>query len=701
MSHEAPFLNRELGWLQFNQRVFFQAKDPRVPLLDRLRFLNIFHSNLDEFFMKRVGGLQRQFYANLASLSPDGLTPEEQLKLIREQVLTYSHEVRVVLTASLLPELAKHQVQLLTWGDLTETEKTWARQFFRDKVFSVLTPMAVDPGHPFPLISNLSTSLAISLKSPNEEESLFARIKIPEVFPTWIRIPNTPSGTERFISIVEIIKQHLDALFPRMTIQNVMPFRVTRNIDIETDLEEVEDLLELIEEEVKQRKFAEIVRLEHGPQPEPWLLEFLIDELDLTAEDVYEYPLPLEYKNLAEIANLPLPQHKSKQHTPVTSPQLSDESANIFHVIKGNDVLVHLPFESFATSIERFIVAASNDPSVIAIKMTLYRTNEDSPIVNALIRAAELGKQVVCLVELKARLDEERNIYWAQAMEKAGVHVVYGIVGLKTHCKLALIVRRERDEFRSYVYAGTGNFNSQTAKHYTDIGLLTARPDITSEVVEIFHYLTGRSLKTDYKSLLVAPINMKARFFEMIQTEIDNVKAGNPAGIVAKFNNLEDKGMIEALYDASKAGVPIELIVRGFCCLRPGVPGLSENIRVISIIGPFLEHSRIFYFRNGQAKAVDGRFFIGSADWMSRNLLARVEVIAPIEDKIGREKLWEILTVLRADQKLAWDMDGTGQYTLREPKSPEQEIGSHELLAEKTAHKAQQRKVEEAKSSPV
>lgn len=698
---DAPFLNRELGWLQFNQRVLFQAKDERNPLLERIRFLNIFNSNLDEFFMKRVGGLQRQYYVNLASLSSDGLTPEEQLKLIRKRVLEFNSEILDLLENSLLQELEKNQIHLLHWKDLTSSEKLWASQFFRDKIFSVLTPMAVDPGHPFPLISNLSMSLAISLKSPSDEESLFARIKIPEVFPTWIRIPNTPIGTERFVSLVEIIIQHLDLLFPRMTIQNVMLFRVTRNIDIETDKEEVEDLLDLIEEEVKQRKFAEVVRLEHGPKPDPWLREFLMDELDLSDDEVYEFPMHLELKTLTEIVNLPLPQHKFRQHNPVTPTQFADESANIFHVIKGNDVLVHYPYESFATSVERFIISASNDPSVIAIKMTLYRTNEESPIVNALIRAAELGKQVVCLIELKARLDEERNIYWAQAMERAGVHVVYGIVGLKTHAKVALVVRRERDEFRSYVYIGTGNFNSQTAKLYTDVGLFTARPELTGEIVEVFHYLTGRSLKTDYQNLLVAPINMKARFLEMIQKEIDNANEGLPSGIIAKFNNLEDRTLIEALYEASKAGVPVDLIVRGFCCLRPGVAGLSETIRVISVIGPFLEHSRIFYFRSGAVDMLDGRFFIGSADWMSRNLLARVEVITPIEDRPSREKLWETLNLMLSDQRLAWEMDGLGDYSLRRPSSPEQEVGSQDALAERADRRLQNKKLEEARTSAV
>jgi polyphosphate kinase len=695
---ESLFLNREIGALKFNERVLFQAKDERNPVLERIRFLNIFHSNLDEFFMKRVGGLQRQFFANLASLSPDGLTPEEQLKSIREKVLTFNTGIKPLLEDSLLPELKKQQIHLLTYNELTDDEKTWAKQFFRDRIFPILTPMAVDPGHPFPLISNLSTSLAVSLKVPNEDEALFARIKIPEVFPFWLRIPNTPIGTERFISVVEIIKQNLETLFPKMAIQNVMPFRVTRNIDIDTDLEEVEDLLELIEEEVKQRKFAEVVRLEHGPDPDPWLLEFLMDELDLSKEETFEFPVPLEYKNLTEVANLPLPQHKFKQINPVTPAPLADESGNIFSIIKSSDILVHQPYESFSSSVERFIVTASTDPSVMALKMTLYRTNEESSIVNALIRAAELGKQVVCLVELKARLDEERNIYWAQALEKAGVHVVYGIVGLKTHAKLALVVRRERDEFRSYVHIGTGNYNSQTAKAYTDLGLFTARPEITGEVVEVFHYLTGRSLKTDYKSLLIAPINMKTKFLEMIALETENAKKGLPTGIVAKFNNLEDKNIIEALYDASRAGVHVQLIVRGFCCLRPQVPQMSENISVTSLIGPFLEHSRIFYFRNGAPDPVDGRFFMGSADWMGRNLLGRVEVITPIDDKLAREKVWEALTVILQDHRLVWDMDALGDYKLRYPQTPEQEVGAHDLLTEKMRVRAAVRKLEDAKA---
>lgn len=692
------FLNRELGWLKFNKRVLFQAKDERNPLLERLRFLNIFHSNLDEFFMKRVGGLQRQHYSSIDTLSPDGLTPEEQLKLIRPKVIEFNENINQLLNNELLPQLQNSGIWLLSWDQLTDPEKDWAKTFFRDRIFSVLTPMAVDPGHPFPLISNLSTSLAVSLQVPGEEDLLFARIKVPDVFPAWIRIPNTPQGVERFIPVLDIIRQHLDQLFPRMQIQNVMAFRVTRNADIETDNEGIEDLLESIEEEVKQRRFAEIVRLEHGPQPDPWLLEFLLTELDLTPEDVYENPGPLEYKNLGAIVNLNFPQLKFKPWTPVTLPQLADEGANIFGIIRASDVLVHLPYESFSTSVERFIVTAADDPAVIAIKMTLYRTNENSPIVNALIRAAEKGKQVVCLVELKARFDEERNILWAQAMEKAGVHVVYGIVGLKTHAKLALVVRRERDEFRSYVHVGTGNYHSNTAKLYTDMGLFTAKPEVTSEAVEVFHYLTGRSLKTDYNHLLVAPINMKSRFIELIKQEAENARNGKPCGIIAKCNSLEEKSIIEALYEASQAGVPIQLIVRGFCCLRPQVPGLSENIRVISIVGPFLEHSRLFYFRGGKDQEIDGRFMIGSADWMSRNLLGRMEVVAPVEDKQSRERIWEALQIMLNCRRYAWDMNSEGSYTLRRPSQPSEEIGSQDLLSEKARLKSIALKLDELKN---
>ncbi len=683
------FFNRELGWLKFNRRVLRLAQDERTPLLDRVRFFNIYLSNLDEFFMKRVGGLQRQYLAKVTAVSADGLTAEDQLSLIRTKVLKHSAKIRELLDKDLLPQLHKEGIELLKWDNLTPEEAQWARDFFMQKVFPVLTPMAVDPGHPFPLISNLSVSLAVSLKLPHEEDLLFARIKIPQVFPSWVEIPSVDNKSSRFVSLIEVVKQHIHLLFPKMDVKNVMSFRVTRNIDVRmAAAEEVEDLLELIEEEVKQRKFAEIVRLEHGPDPDPWLLQFLMVELDLSPTDIYEFAKPLEYHDLQPLISLPKPHLKYPHWAGITTHPLSDESLNIFTLLKTQDLLVHHPYESFATSVERFVLTAADDPDVIAIKMTLYRTGDNSPIVHALIRAAENGKQVVCLIELKARFDEERNIFWAQTMEDAGVHVVYGIVGLKTHSKLTLVVRRERDEFRSYCHIGTGNYHPTTAKQYTDLGYFTSRPEIVSEVVEVFHYLTGRSLKSNYEKLLVAPVNLKRAFLDLIEKEIEFGRAKKPARIVGKFNNLEDKDIIEALYRASQAGVKIELIIRGFSCLKPQIKGLSENIRVISILGQFLEHSRIFYFQHGATDPLNGKFYIGSADWMSRNLLGRVEVATPIEERSLCEKLFEILTIMLNDHRLAWEMDHDGSYELRQPRTPDEARGCQEILMERAKLRA-------------
>jgi polyphosphate kinase len=683
------YFNREIGWLKFNRRVLHLAEDSRTPLLERVRFLNIYHSNLDEFFMKRVGGLQRQMFAKVGAVSPDGLTAEDQLTMIRNKVIRHSVAIQALLDEKLLPLLTQENIHLLMWSDLTIDEQKWAADFFRQKVFPVLTPMAVDLGHPFPLISNLSTSLAISLKSPNDGELLFARIKIPQVFPMWVEIPNVESKSSRFVSLIEIVKHHVHLLFPKMEIDKVMSFRVTRNIDVEAaDEEGVEDLLELIEEEVKQRKFAEVVRLEHDSQADEWLLKFLLEELDLQTADVYQFPKPLEYRDLQAIPVLPKLQLKYKPWTGVTIHPLGEEGANIFTILGQNDLLVHHPYESFATSVERFIVDAADDPQVVAIKKTLYRTSDNSSIVHALIRAAEKGKQVVCLIELKARFDEERNIHWAQTMERAGVHVVYGIVGLKTHAKITLVVRREKDEFRSFAHIGTGNYHPLTARLYTDLGYFTSKPEIVSEVVEVFHYLTGRSLKSDYNRLLVAPINLKGAFLSLIQTEIVHASQGRPSRIIAKFNNLEDRDIIDALYQASQGGVKVDLIIRGFCCLKPQIPGLSDNIRVVSVVGQFLEHSRIFYFNQGATDPLDGLFYIGSADWMSRNLIGRVEVAAPIQDRPLKEKLFEILSLMLADHSQTWDMDAEGDYQLRQPRNPEEELGCQELLMEKARLRA-------------
>ncbi len=617
--------------------------------------------------MKRVGGLKRQHLSKFSNYASEGMTAEEQLKLIRQNVLELNRDANAFITQALVPALEAEGVYLLTYNTINESEKKWVNEFFRSKLFPVLTPMAVDQGHPFPLISNLSLSLAVSLKHPKQEDLLFARIKIPKVFPTWILIEDRPDSKEqKYISLADVVYQNLPLLFPNMEIQNTLTFRVTRNIDIANDdYDDIEDLMEAIVEEVKQRKFADVVRLEHDPNPDPWLLEFLKEELEVKSEDIYEYPNNLEMHDISVLTKLNKPNLKYPTWTPIVPTALVDESNSIFNAIKGQDILVQHPYESFAVSVERFIQTAAVDPAVIAIKMVLYRTNSDSNIVKALIRAAESGKHIVCLVELKARLDEEKNIYWAQAMEDAGVHVVYGIVGLKTHAKVALVIRHEGQEFKSYAHIGTGNYHAITSRLYTDFGLLTSNNEITTELIELFHYLTGRSLKSDYKKLLVAPINLKARILELINTEIAHAKDGRPAEIIAKINSLGEDDIIEALYAASQAGVSIKLIVRGFCRLRPRVPGLSENISVVSILGQFLEHSRVFYFRNGKDNVLDGQFFIGSADWLRRNLSSRVEVAVPIESQAHKVSIWETLMIMLNDRASAWEMNADGTYTLR------------------------------------
>jgi polyphosphate kinase len=678
-------LNRELSWLAFNDRVLHEAVDERTPLLERVRFLGIFTSNLDEFFMKRVGGLKRQVLAGVVPRSGDGLTPAQQLAAIRSAVIPMLARQAHCFKEQLRPALAAEHIHLLPWSQLTEAERVFARQHFRQNLFPVLTPMAVDPGHPFPFLSNLSLSLGVRLCLPKSDEHLFARVKVPETLPVWLRLETGEFPNQvRFVSVVELVSQNLAALFPGMELISVTPFRVTRNADLERDEEDAEDLLELIEQELRERRFAQIVRLEHGPNPDPWTLSFLVRELELNDSDVYELPGELDYTDLKPIADLQLARLKYEPWTPVLPPRLADDEADIFSVIRTGDLLVHHPFESFSDSVERFVRSAADDPKVLAIKLTLYRVGDSRPLMDSLTRAAEAGKQVACMVELKARFDEQRNIFWAQQLEKAGVHVFYGMVGLKTHTKLAMVVRQETDGLRTYVHIGTGNYNVQTARLYTDFGLFTCRPTITDEVVELFHYLTGRSLKSDYRMLLVAPLNMRQEFVKLIEREVENHKMGQPAGIIAKMNSLEDKGIIRALYSAAQAGVSIDLIVRGFCCLRPGVPGVSANIRVVSVVGRFLEHSRIFYFRNGEPNPLDGRFFIGSADWMYRNLKNRVEVVTPVEEVTARQRLWQTLETLLRDARQAWDMQPDGTYVQRQPRDPATELGTHALLTRLT-----------------
>jgi polyphosphate kinase len=664
---ETRFLNFELSWLEFNRRVLHEAIDPRTPLLESVRFLGIFNSNLDEFFMKRVGGLKRQVAAEVISSGLQESSPRNQLADVRKTVLPLIAAQGEYISERLQPALQAQGIELLAWDQLTDEERRTSSEFFFKSIFPVLTPLAVDSGHPFPFLSNLSTSFGVLMRHPTcENEELFARIKVPNVFPTWLRLgAGKDSGTARYVSLYETIGQHLGSLFPGMEILDVMMFRVTRNADVEQEEEDAEDLLEMVAEGLRERRFARVVRLELGPSPNQKILQILKEELGIADDDVYELPLWLEYFHIGSVAELNRAELKYPSWTPLVPPALSDPDLSIFDVIRAADLFVHHPYESFNSSVERFIRSAAEDPKVVAIKMTLYRTGDDSPFIPLLIRAAEAGKQVVCLVELKARFDEERNILVAQALEKAGVHVVYGVVGFKTHCKLTLVVRREGDGVRCYTHVGTGNYHSKTSRVYTDLGLFTAKSAFTDDVVHLFHYLTGRSLHWTFNKLLVAPIDMRQSFLRMIEREAELARRGEGGRIVAKMNTLEDREVIEALYAASAAGVKIDLVVRGVCGLRPQVPGMSENIRVISVIGRFLEHSRIFYFRNGKASPRDGEYFIGSADWMSRNLNSRVEAIVPIEELVLRDQLWEILSLLLEDGRQAWDMASDGSYTQR------------------------------------
>lgn len=686
-SSASEFTNREIGWLLFNIRVLHEAQDTRNPLLERMRFLAICASNLDEFFMKRVGGLKRQVAYGISAKSSDGQTPEQQLAAIRAFIPPMLKDQAQVYE-ELKKKLAVEKIEIVKWKDLSAKEKESVKKYYIKNVFPVLTPLSVDPGHPFPFISNLSTSLGVTLKHPEREEKLFARIKVPKVLPAWIQVDKS---VDKYVSLLDVITANLQDLFPNMQVLNMMPFRITRNADSDRDDDDAEDLLQSIAEELRQRRFAEVVRLQHGPDPDPWILQFLTEELDLKPEDVFESPGEiLDYTDLHFFADLNHPKHKFESFVPVMPSSFIDEATPVFHILKQHDVLLHHPFESFSGTVERMVREAAHDPKVLAIKMTLYRTGDNSPFIKALIEAAEMGKQVVCLVELKARFDEERNIYWAQELESAGVHVVYGVVGLKTHAKTILVVRQEEEGLKCYAHIGTGNYNVSTSRTYTDFGLMTAREEITDDIVEFFHYLTGRSLKNQYKHLLVAPVNMFNQMKALIEREAEHAIQGKPTQIIAKFNNMEENDIALALYAASQKGVEIDMVVRGFCCLRPRAHGLSENLRVISILGRFLEHSRVYYFRNGNEDPINGDFYIGSSDWMYRNLHARVEALVPIYERALKEKLWEILQLCLKDNRQAWEMDAKGQYTQRKSDQP----GVHQKLIELAKNQA---KVEEEK----
>ncbi len=682
-------LNRELSWLEFNHRVLELAIDERTPLLERVKFLAIFSSNLDEFVMKRIGGLRRQLSAGSPVRSMDGRTPREQLELIREVVLRHETEQAQCFANNIAPALANEGIEIVDHDGLTDEELRILQDWWRVSVFPVLTPLAVDPGHRFPFISNLSTSLGVMLRESGTCESLFARVKIPKSLPHWVRTdaPDTPltapeGSPLRLVSLKNVIMNNLGELFPGMEIIESAPFRVTRNADVEQDEEDADDLLESIEEEMKQRRFAHVVRLEVWPDAPRRLLNFLTEELGISPDDVYERRGPMDYHGLLDIAELDMPDLRDPPWRPVVPARLADEDADIFAIIRKGDLLIHNPYESFGATVEKFILTAARDPKTLAIKQTLYRTSGDSPFVSELMRAAENQKQVACLVELRARFDEMANVQWAQMLEKAGVHVAYGVIGLKTHCKVSLVVRQEPDApggIRCYAHIGTGNYNSQTAQLYTDLQILTCDPVLTADVVELFNYLTGRSMKRDYRKLLVAPVCMRRKFEELIDREIEFAKQGKPARIAAKMNAFADTDLADRLYLASQVGVKIDLIVRGFSCIRPGVPGMSDNIRVLSIVGRFLEHARFFHFSAGKSDPAQGDWHIGSPDWMHRNLNNRVEAAAPVRDSALKAKLAATLDAMLSDRRYAWEQNPDGSYTRLEP-SPNADPDSAEAI---------------------
>jgi polyphosphate kinase len=652
-----PFITRELSWLDFNERVLYQAEDERNPLLERVRFLSIFASNLDEFFQVRVSGLRQQVAAGHSKPTPDGLSASQKLDRIRGRVLQLQAEHSDTWT--------RVREQLVTEGIRILAPEEWARhnelrERFIDEIFPVLTPLAVDPSHPFPYISDLSLSLAVTVRDPAGGERRFARVKVPPVLPRlWEVAPRT------YVLLERVIAANLDTLFPGMEVESHHLFRVTRNADLDIEEDEADDLLLAMEEELRRRRFGAVVRLEIERSMPHETRALLQRGLGLDPASLYEIRGMLDLRGLETIADLDIPELQPQPWTPVTPPRLAlredeeEQGVDVFARIREADILVHHPYDSFTSSVLRLIQQAADDPDVLTIKMTLYRTSGDSPIVHSLIRAAESGKQVVVLVEIKARFDERTNIVWAKALERAGAHVAYGLLGLKTHSKIALIIRRESGGLRRYAHIGTGNYHHKTARLYTDLGLLTADRVLTGDVTDLFNVLTGVAKKDKYKALLVAPKSMRPMLEELIEGEIERHREHGDGRIILKCNALVDPPMIQKLYQASQVGVPIDCIVRGMCSLQPGVPGFSESIHVRSIVGRYLEHSRIFCFGQGERE----RYFIGSADLMERNLDRRVEAITPVKDAALAAQLSRILTIMRRDDRRAWTLGEDGEWT--------------------------------------
>ncbi len=669
----AIWLDRDLSWLDFNERVLAEALDERTPLLERAKFLAIFTSNLDEFVMKRVAIL----------CQAQGAAQKARFQELREKLLPMLAQQAECYRETIIPGLAASGVFLRRWDDLTPEQQEEARQYFEDNISAAMTPLVVDPEHPFPFLSNLSTSLIFKLHDPERGDSMYARLKVPTVLKQWVGLnAGLESGQKLLVPLYEVIRGNVDKLYGGMKIKEMSIVRITRDADVELEDDDSVGIRELVLEQVRQRRYEPVVRLEFGPGADPEIKELLRKRFELSTDDLYDMAEEVDYTTLFELMGLPLPALHDAPWVPLQPLAIPDIHAPLFGTIQARDILVHHPYESFDASVEHFISSAADDPQTVSIKMTAYRIGDDTPFVKSLIRAAEQGKQVACVMEIKARFDEERNLHWAAELERVGAHVTFGIAGLKTHAKTALVVRKEAGGLKCYAHIGTGNYHVKTAKLYADFGILTCDPRLTKDAVSLFHYLTGHSRAPGCTSLLVAPSTMRPRLLKLIEREAEHQKAGKPARIVAKMNQLEDPDIINALVAASQAGVSIDLIIRGFCCLRPGVPGFTENIRIRSIIGRFLEHSRVFYFANGKKHPVDGEFFIGSADWMYRNLSKRVEVVTPIFAHGPRKRLWEFLDICLLDKRQAWILDAEGKYTQLSPEEGEgpEAVGTHQTL---------------------
>ena len=677
------WIDRDLSWLDFNERVLAEAIDERTPLLERAKFLAIFTSNLDEFFMKRMAVLRYDESGHGRGL----------IRRLRDKLLPMLRRQAECYRGTIVPQLARHGIALRRWDELTPGQKEEAASYFESSVSPALTPLVIDPAHPFPFISNLSTSLTFLLREPDGGDPLHARVKVPGVLNQWVPLTaDVAMGERLFVPLYELIRGNAHRLYDGMTLSAATLVRLTRDAEVGGD--DDDDSPEQVREQVRQRRYEPVVRLEFGPGADAATREMLRERFQLSTADVYDMPEEVDYTTLFEIAGLPVAELRDRPWIPPRPPAFEEgaEADAMFAAIQSADVLVHHPYESFDASVEHFISAAADDPQTVSIKMTAYRIGDDTPFVKSLIRAAEHGKQVACVMEIKARFDEERNLHWAAELERVGAHVTFGIRGLKTHGKTALVVRKEGGGLRCYAHIGTGNYHVKTARLYADFGLLTANPSLTKDVVNLFHFLTGHAHAPKCTTLLVAPSTMRPRLLELIHREIENKHLDRPARIVAKLNQLEDPDIIAALCQASEAGVPIDLIVRGFCCLRPGVPGSTTNIRIRSIIGRFLEHSRVFHFANGKEEPVDGEFFIGSADWMFRNLSKRVEVVTPVFARSGRERLWDFLEICLRDRRQAWILGSDGAWTQSQPEGdgdgPEA-LGTHVVLMNRARARAE------------